>query len=141
MRAAGRLARSAPLLFRSTALPHGHRLDLAQPHRQIAQELAHALARVRRDHPRGPAFDIAESAGVDLCACGSPALDADEPVIRLENVDGAFIHACRASAETKLFLQLEGGQTREIVLSGNALAAGAVQTGASVPPDAVRFTL
>jgi polygalacturonase len=97
------------------------------------------LKRVEITHPHGPAFDIADSAGIDLCACGSPVPDADEPIVRLENVEGAFIHSCRVPAEVQIFLQVEGGRTREIVLSGNVLADGAVRAGAEVPEGAVRL--
>ena len=69
----------------------------------------------------------------------SPAPDASQPVIRLENVDGAFIHACHAPGSLRHFLQVEGERTRAIVLSGNALADGAVQAGASVPPGEVKW--
>lgn len=96
------------------------------------------LQRVEITHPRGPAFDIADSSGVDLCACGSPTPGADGPVVRLENVDGAFIHACRAPAGSSPFLQVEGERTGAIVLSGNVLAEGAVRTGAGVPKGAVK---
>ena len=87
---------------------------------------------------RGPAFDIADSADVNLCACGSSATDEDQPVIRLNNVNGAFIHACQFT-RTKCFLKLEGEQTRGIILTGNALAIDAVYSDASVPRDAIKL--
>jgi len=48
---------------------------------------------------------------------------ADEPVVRMENVEDAFVHGCRALPGTGSFLELSGESTRGIVLAGNHLVA------------------
>jgi hypothetical protein len=85
----------------------------------------------------GPALMLADSTDVDIRAftthtpCADAALGTRAPstagavssaVIRLSNVDGAFVHGCQASAGTEVFLQTEGETTQGIVLSGNDLS-------------------
>jgi hypothetical protein len=55
----------------------------------------------------------------------------------MSNVDGAFIHGCKASIGTGVFLHVEGENTREIVLSSNYLARAKQPTclADNVPPD------
>lgn len=87
----------------------------------------------------GPALLLTDAADVDISASSTHTPDADAPVIRLKNVDGAFVHGCQASAGTDVFLCVEGEHSKEIVLSGNNLARAkqAVYLTDDVQPDAV----
>jgi hypothetical protein len=87
----------------------------------------------------GPALSIADSAGVEISAGTTRTPAADAPVILLRDVDGAFVHGCRASADTGVFLQVEGQRTSDIVLRGNSLARARqpFQAAEAVPPGAV----
>ena len=87
----------------------------------------------------GPALMLNDSADVDLSASTTHTPCPDAPVIRMSNVDGAFVHGCQASAETGVFLQLQGENTKGIVFSGNHLAqAGqAIQITGDVPTAAI----
>jgi len=98
------------------------------------------LVRVEVTNQRGPAFDIADSSGIEISSCSTPLPDDGHPVIRLKNVDGAFIHACRAPSETSVFLRIEGNKTCNLTLSGSSLAPGAVQFGEDVTPEIVKLT-
>jgi hypothetical protein len=60
----------------------------------------------------GPALSIEDTADVEISATRVSASDA--PVVLLCNVDDAFIHSCRAGAQTDVFLQVEGERTRDI---------------------------
>jgi polygalacturonase len=70
----------------------------------------------------GPALMLADSTDVDIRACTTHTPCPDTPVIRISNVGGMFVHGCQASAETGLFLQVEGNATQGIALSGNNLS-------------------
>ena len=87
----------------------------------------------------GPALSIADSADVEVSASRSRTPAVDAPVILMRNVEGGFIHGCRAAADTSLFLQVQGENTTGIVLVGNDLsrARQPFQTAAEVRPDAV----
>jgi polygalacturonase len=69
----------------------------------------------------GPALMIADAADVDISASGTRTPVVDAPVILMQNVDGAFVHGCRASLGTGIFLQVEGKNTKEIALRSNHL--------------------
>ena len=71
----------------------------------------------------GPAFMLNDSADVDMSGCTTRTPCLDAPVIRLKDVEDAFVHGCRAGAGTETFLQLEGAKTHGVVLSGNHLRA------------------
>ncbi|MHC4508353.1 MAG: glycoside hydrolase family 28 protein [Planctomycetota bacterium] len=81
------------------------------------------LRDVHVDADRGPAFEIKNCKDVELRAVKSTNPQADEPVVRLENVQDAFIRGCRAYPGTGSFLELEGKMTRGITLIGNELSA------------------
>jgi hypothetical protein len=70
----------------------------------------------------GAALSIVDSADVEISASTTHTPPRDAPAILLRNVDGAFVHGCRASAGTGVFLQVEGEATGDIVLRGNSLA-------------------
>jgi len=86
----------------------------------------------------GPALMLNDSSDVDISASTTHTPCADAPVIRMSNVDGAFIHGCKASVGTGVFLHVEGENTREIVLGSNYLARAKQPTSLAenVPPDA-----
>jgi polygalacturonase len=88
---------------------------------------------------QGPALDISDSAKIEVSACTSLSPSADSPIIRMNNVSGAWVHGCQAAAGTSTYLALAGSGTREILLSENFLARAArpVQRGAGVTPEAV----
>ncbi|MBN1877533.1 MAG: hypothetical protein JXA33_25145, partial [Anaerolineae bacterium] len=83
----------------------------------------------------GPAFVLQDATDIDVGGSGTPTPDPDAPVIVLQDVEGAFIHNCRASTGTGTFLQVAGATTRDIVLNGNALerADTPVSYGTDVP--------
>jgi len=87
----------------------------------------------------GPALCLIDAADVEISGYATPTPLADAPVILMQNVVGAFIHGCRATAGTGTFLRVEGAETQEIALSGNSLtrAAQPVDVAGDVPPDAM----
>jgi polygalacturonase len=87
----------------------------------------------------GPALSIAESADVEISAGTTRTPPKDAPVVLLRNVDGAFVHGCRAGADTGVFLHVEGQRTNGIVLRSNDLmrARQPLQAEDDVRPDAV----
>jgi hypothetical protein len=87
----------------------------------------------------GPALMLIDSTDVEISASATRTPATDAPIIRMTNVDGAFVHSCRANADTGVFLHLEGENTRRIVLRGNDLtqARQPLDVAADVPPDAV----
>jgi len=89
---------------------------------------------------RGPALLLSDVADVDISACSTRTPDAGEPVIRMKDVDGAFVHGCLAHPGTETFLQLEGENTREIVLGNNNLsrARRPVNLTGGARPDVIK---
>jgi polygalacturonase len=87
----------------------------------------------------GPAFTLIDAVDVALSASTTRTPCADAPVVRMTNVDGAFVHACQAHEGTGVFLQVEGERSRQVVLSGNHLAPARqpVRIGENVRPGAV----
>jgi hypothetical protein len=87
----------------------------------------------------GPAFVLTDVEDADFSACTTRTPPVDSPVIRMEDVDGAFVHGCRASAGTDVFLRLEGEKTAGVVLQGNDLARAGqpVSLAEDVPAGAV----
>jgi polygalacturonase len=70
----------------------------------------------------GPALALANSANVEISGSTTRTPEAGAPVALLQNVEGAFIHGCQASAGTDVFLQVEGENSAAIVLAGNDLS-------------------
>ena len=87
----------------------------------------------------GSAMRFVNSAEVEINACAARTPPNDAPVVQLSNVDGAFVHGCRASAETDVFLSVEGKNSNGIVLRGNHLARARqpLCVAAEVPLEAV----
>jgi polygalacturonase len=69
----------------------------------------------------GPAMILTDVVDVDIGDCATHTPAADAPVIQMRDVDGAFVHGCRAPVGTGTFLRLEGTKTRGIVLASNNL--------------------
>ncbi|MFB0555114.1 MAG: glycoside hydrolase family 28 protein [Phycisphaerae bacterium] len=80
------------------------------------------LQNVQVNTNKGPAFDIRNCKNIELNGIKTTKPLADEPVVRLENVQDAFIHGCRAFPGTESFLELKGKTTKDILLIGNHLS-------------------
>jgi polygalacturonase len=87
----------------------------------------------------GPAFMLMDAADIDLSASTTHTPCADAPVVLMQNVDGAYVHGCQASAGTDTFLRVEGALSKEIALDGNHFvrARQAVFLTDGARPDAV----
>ena len=81
------------------------------------------LHNVQVNTTKGPAFTIKNCKNIELNGIKTTNPQADEPVVRMENVQDAFIHACRALPGTDSFLELNGPATRGIHLVANHLSA------------------
>jgi hypothetical protein len=86
----------------------------------------------------GPALILTDVEDVEVSHCTTHTPN-QAPVIHLKDVDGAFVHGCRAMAGTGKFLRIEGQGTQGIVLSGNNLsrAEEATSLAQDVHPDAL----
>jgi len=80
------------------------------------------LHNVQVNANKGPAFDIRNCKNIELNGIKTTKPLADEPVVRMENVQDAFIHGCRAFPGTGSFLELKGKTTKNILLVGNHLS-------------------
>lgn len=89
----------------------------------------------------GPAFTLVDARNVDISACTTRTPAPDAPIIRMRNIDGAFVHDCYAHAESEAFLELQGESTRAVVLHGNNLARArqAINFAANARRDVVRI--
>jgi polygalacturonase len=81
------------------------------------------LNNVQINTTKGPAFTITNCKNIELNGIKTTNPQADEPVIRMANVQDAFIHSCRAFPGTGSFLELNGSATRGIHLVANHLSA------------------
>ncbi|MFZ2148201.1 MAG: glycoside hydrolase family 28 protein [Sedimentisphaerales bacterium] len=81
------------------------------------------LQNVQVNTNKGPAFDIRNCRNLELDGIKTTNPRADEPVVRMENVQDAFIHGCKAFPGTGNFLELSGKTTKDILLVGNQLSA------------------
>jgi hypothetical protein len=97
------------------------------------------LHRVEVTGQLGAALRLVNSAEVEINASMTRPPPAQAPVFQMTNVQGAFVHGCQASAETNVFLSVEGENSNGIVLRGNHLARARqpLRVAAEVPPDAV----
>jgi len=89
----------------------------------------------------GPALRLVDSRDVDISASTTRTPSPDAPVVHMTNVDGAFVHGCRAHTGTDVFLRVEGERTTQIVLRGNDLSSARqpLQTDIGIPSDEVRI--
>ena len=81
------------------------------------------LQNVQVNTNKGPAFDIRNCKNLELNGIKTTNPRADDPVLRMENVQDAFIHGCKAFPGTGSFLELKGKTTKDILLVGNQLSA------------------
>ncbi len=81
------------------------------------------LHNVQINTAKGPAFTITNCKNIELNGIKSTKPQADEPIVRMANVQDAFIHSCRALSGTESFLELNGPTTRGIHLVANHLYA------------------
>jgi hypothetical protein len=86
----------------------------------------------------GPALILTDVEDVEISNCTTHTPN-QAPVIRMKDVDDAFVHGCRAMAGTGTFLRVEGADTQGVVLSGNNLsrAKDATSLAQDVRPDAL----
>ena len=86
----------------------------------------------------GAAVRVIDSSDVMIAACGTPTPDRAAPIVRLDNVERAFVQGCRATSEAPIFLQVDGARSCDIALSGNDVrCAHPIALGADVRSDAV----
>jgi polygalacturonase len=71
---------------------------------------------------KGSPFEISNSRDIELRGVKSTKPQADKPVVRMENVQDAFIQGCRAFPEIDTFLELAGKNSGKILLIGNDLS-------------------
>jgi len=81
------------------------------------------LNNVQINTTKGPAFTITNCKNIELNGIKTTNPQTEEPVVRMENVQDAFIHSCRALPGTDSFLELNGPTTRGIHLVANHLSA------------------
>jgi hypothetical protein len=88
----------------------------------------------------GPALSLVDAADVEISGDVTRTPAPGAPAVLLRDVQDAFVHGCRAGAGTDVFLQVEGGRSRAIILAGNDLtrAGKPLQLAADVPVEAVR---
>jgi hypothetical protein len=88
---------------------------------------------------QGPAFVLTEVADVEIGACSNHTPDSNAPVMRLEGVQGAFVHGCRAPDGTGVFVHLEGRATHDIAFAASDLSRTRepVRLGAGVLDGAI----
>jgi polygalacturonase len=81
------------------------------------------LQNVEVNAGKGAAFRLSNCKNVELRWIKTTKPQADSAVVRLQNVQDAFIQGCRAFGGTGSFLELAGKSTKDIVLFGNELSA------------------
>jgi hypothetical protein len=80
------------------------------------------LHNVQLNVDKGPAFDLRNCKNLELSGIKTTKPHAEAPVIRLENIEAAFIRGCSAFPGTGSFLEIAGERTSGIVLVGNKLS-------------------
>jgi polygalacturonase len=80
------------------------------------------LQNVQSNVDKGPAFDLRNCRNLELSGIKTTKPHAEDPVVRLENIEGAFIRGCSAFPGTGSFLEIAGENTKGIVLIGNHLS-------------------
>ena len=86
-----------------------------------------------------PAIVCDDVTGLELAGFRADVDPKSESLIRLQNTRGAFITGSRPLGPVPAFVQVEGPESREIVLRGNMLdqAGKAVQATSELSPDIV----
>lgn len=80
------------------------------------------LQNVQINTTKGPAFIFTNCKNIELNGIKATNPLTDEPVVRMKNVQDAFIYGCRALPGTGNFLELNGRTTRGIHLVANHLS-------------------
>jgi polygalacturonase len=90
-------------------------------------------------YQNGAALSLVDGADVDVNACTMRTPCVDAPLIYMRNVERAYIHGCQATPGTGTFLQLEGQNTRAIILGSNNLtqARQPIDLANNVPANTV----
>jgi polygalacturonase len=78
----------------------------------------------RMNPVKGPMVAAREVEGLDIRGLHCARVAAQVPVVRLENVSGAFIHGCNVAAKPSQFVQQQGTRNRGVNLTGNNVAEG-----------------
>ncbi|MBN1867645.1 glycoside hydrolase family 28 protein [Candidatus Sumerlaeota bacterium] len=88
----------------------------------------------------GPALTIENAEDIEIDGFRTHKTHADTPVVRMRNVRGALVRGCRSSAGTDRFLEISGGETRDVLVSGNNLGSTEepVILGDDLSPGAVK---
>ena len=86
-----------------------------------------------------PAIFCDDVKNLDVDGLRSLPIMGTQPVVKLVQAKQAFLRGCSAPAGTKTFLEVQGDQTKDVVLTGSNLLAAeqAAQSGPDVPKDAV----
>jgi hypothetical protein len=94
---------------------------------------------VRITTKKGPALICENVQDLEIEGLRTLASHGDSPVIDLKNVSGAYVHGCRATTGTEVFLGLRGENCRGVLLQGNDLrnAASPVTTAEGCPASGV----
>ena len=81
------------------------------------------LHNVQINVDKGSAFEISNCKNMELHGITTQKPRADEPVVRMEDVQDVFMHGCRAFPGTGRFIELCGQTSGDIILIGNHFAA------------------
>ena len=73
------------------------------------------------EEDRRPALVFDDVKDVEIAGLDAEGSSFAEALMRLKEVEGAFVHGCRASGEVGTFVRLEGAGTKGIALVGNEL--------------------
>jgi hypothetical protein len=86
-----------------------------------------------------PAIFCDDVKDLEISGLRSTPTTGVQPFIKLVQTGGALIQACVAPAKTQNFLEVQGGQTRQVALMNNNLMAAqkTFQAGPGVPAGAV----
>lgn len=87
---------------------------------QNARELSFHGFRIER--VEGPALEARNVHGLAVDGFRSSSADEEAPVIKLHQVESAFLRGCCAPRKTAIFLSVSGSNSSDIVLRANNLA-------------------
>lgn len=94
------------------------------------------LHSVRVDTQSGPAISAERTERLDLFDVGTLSPHDDAPAVVLSDVQTAHVHGCMAAANTNVFLEVQGAQSKDILVSDNHFSSAktpvAIGAGASV---------
>ena len=92
---------------------------------------------------KGPALIGENLQDVEIEGLRTLAPHGDSAVIDLKNINGAYVHGCRATAGTAAFLGLRGENSRDVLMQGNDLrnASSPVKTSEGCSGRSRRSTL